>query len=126
MGPAKNDIRRVEDIKILVFTFYERVKNDDLLSTIINDQTIPNWSDHLALMCQFWQTILLNKEPYKGMPAKKHVDLPIGNQHFDRWITIFHQTLDDLYSGPVTEEAKFHAHKMAEVFRFKLELTRFS
>jgi hemoglobin len=126
MRPVKNDIRRVEDIKILVFTFYERVKNDDLLSTIINDQTIPNWSDHLALMCQFWQTILLNKEPYKGTPAKKHVDLPIGNQHFDRWITVFHQTLDDLYFGPVTEEAKFHAHKMAEVFRYKLELTRFS
>ena len=126
METAKNDIRRIEDIRILVFTFYERVKNDDLLSNVINDQTIPNWPDHLALMCEFWQTILLNKEPYKGTPAKKHVDLSIGNQHFDRWITVFHQTLDDLYSGPVTEEAKFYAHKMAEVFRYKLELTRFS
>ncbi|HYI76196.1 MAG TPA: group III truncated hemoglobin [Chryseolinea sp.] len=126
MEPAKNDIRNVEDIKILVFTFYERVKKDDLLSTIINDQTIPNWSDHLNLMSEFWQTVLLNKEPYKGTPAKKHVDLPIGNQHFDRWITVFHQTLDDLFSGPVTEEAKFQAHKMAEIFRYKLELTRIS
>src|SRR5688572_19308349 len=124
MAP-KHDIGRIEDIKTLVFTFYERVKKDDLLSNVINDQTITNWPDHLALMCEFWQTILLNKEPYKGSPAKKHVDLQIENKHFDRWITVFHQTLDDLYAGPVTEEAKFHVHKMAEVFRCKLELTRF-
>jgi hemoglobin len=125
MRSVKRDIEREEDIKTLVSTFYERVKNDSLLSAVINDHTISNWSDHLAVMCQFWQTILLNKEPYKGTPAKKHVDLPIENKHFDRWITIFHQTLDDLYTGPVTEEAKFHAHKMAEIFRYKLELTRF-
>lgn len=125
MGSVKSDIENVEDIKILISTFYERAKGDALLSAVINDHTIANWSDHLSVMCQFWQTILLNKEPYKGTPAKKHVDLPIGNKHFDRWITIFHQTLDDLYAGPVTEEAKFHAHKMAEIFRYKLELTRF-
>ena len=126
MRPDSKDIERVEDIKLLVFTFYERVKKDELLSIIINDKTIPNWSDHLELMCQFWQTILLKKEPYKGTPAKKHVDLSLGNQHFDRWITLFHQTLDDLSRGPVAEEAKFHAHKMVEIFRYKLELTRFS
>ena len=65
MAPAKHDIRRIEDIKILVSTFYERVKKDDLLSTVINDQTITNWSEHLGLVCEFWEIILLNKSSIK-------------------------------------------------------------
>lgn len=122
---AKTDIRNREDIRLLVHTFYERVKNDDLLSAVINERTIPNWSDHLALISEFWQTILLDKSQYEGKPAEKHLDLPITSHHFDRWITLFHLTLDDLYEGKLAEEAKFHAHRMAEVFRSKLHLTRF-
>jgi hemoglobin len=122
---TKSDIRNSEDIRILISAFYERVKNDDLLASIINEKTIPNWSDHLESMSEFWKTILLDKSHYEGKPAEKHLHLPITSHHFDRWITLFHQTLDDLYEGSLTDEAKFQAHKMAEVFRTKLHLTRF-
>ena len=122
---AKTDIRNREDIQLLVHTFYERVKNDDLLSGVINERTIHNWPDHLTLITEFWQTVLLDKSQYQGKPAEKHLDLPLTSHHFDRWITLFHLTLDDLYEGKLAEEAKFHAHRMAEVFRTKLHLTRF-
>lgn len=122
---AKPDIRNSEDIRLLVQTFYERVKHDELLSAVINERTISNWPDHLALISAFWQTILLDNNQYNGRPDEKHLDLPITSHHFDRWITIFHLTLADLYEGKIADEAKFHAHRMAEVFRTKLHLTRF-
>lgn len=124
-GNTKPDIRSKEDIRLLIETFYLRVKHDDLLSPIINETNIPNWSDHLSLICEFWETILIQKNHYVGEPARKHLELPINNHHFDRWITLFHLTLDELYSGKVAEDAKFQAHKMAEVFRTKLHLAGF-
>lgn len=122
---TKPDIRNKEDIRVLIDTFYRRVRNDDLLSPIINETNIPNWPEHVSLICEFWESILLNRNQYAGEPARKHLQLPINNHHFDRWVTLFHVTLDELYSGKTTEEAKFQAHKMAEVFRTKLHLTGF-
>jgi hemoglobin len=122
---VKRDIKNKNDIELLVHTFYDRVKDDNLLSVVINEKMIPDWSGHLASMSEFWKTILLDKRPYEGKPAEKHLTLPITSHHFDRWITLFHVTLDDLYAGKQTEEAKYHAHKMAEVFRTKLHITGF-
>lgn len=122
---TKRDIKNKEDIRLLIESFYGRVRNDDLLSPIINEKNIPDWSDHVSLVCEFWETILLNKNHYQGEPARKHLDLPINNHHFDRWITLFHLTLDELYAGEVAEVAKFQAHKMAEVLRTKLHLSGF-
>ena len=122
---AKQDIRTREDIRFLIHSFYNRVRNDELLSPIINEKNIPAWSDHLSLTCEFWETILLNKTHYNAEAVQKHLELPITSHHFDRWVTLFHLTLDEFYAGKVTEEAKFQAHKMAEVFRTKLHLTGF-
>ena len=121
----KGDLRNKEDIRLLIDTFYQRVKNDELLSPIINEKNIPNWSDHITVVCEFWEAALLNKSARPGEAAQKHLELPLTSHHFDRWVTLFHLTLDDLYAGHVAEEAKFQAHKMAEVFRTKLHLTRF-
>lgn len=122
---TKRDISTREDIRLLIDSFYNRVRNDDLLSPIVNEKNIPGWSDHLSSICEFWETILLNKTPFNAKAVQKHLELPITSHHFDRWITLFHVTLDELYAGKVTEEAKFQAHKMAEVFRTKLHLTGF-
>ena len=122
---TKPDITSKEDIRLLIDAFYNRVRNDHLLSPIINEKNIPNWSGHLSLICEFWEAILFKKNYYEGEPVRKHLELSINSHHFDRWITLFHLTLDEMYAGKVTEEAKFQAHKMAEVFRTKLHLTRF-
>ncbi|HYI76195.1 MAG TPA: group III truncated hemoglobin, partial [Chryseolinea sp.] len=70
-----------------------------------------------------WQTVLLNQNTYNGAPFLKHQALPIEQKHFERWLTLFHETVDALYSGSIASEAKYKAGKIGEVFQHKLGLS---
>lgn len=54
----KKEIENIADIKILVDTFYNQVRNDELLSPIFNGIIKDNWPAHLEKMYRFWQTVL--------------------------------------------------------------------
>ncbi|MEL6988935.1 MAG: group III truncated hemoglobin, partial [Bacteroidota bacterium] len=58
---------------------------------------------------------------YKGNPFAKHIGLPIEQKHFDQWIALFEKAIDHHFKGPVAEEAKDRAHKMADLFIMKLK-----
>jgi len=118
----KKEINSIEDIHLLVDSFYERVRKDELLAPIFNEKII-EWPHHLDIMYRFWQTVLLNQNTYNGAPFLKHQSLPIERGHFERWLTLFHETVDTLYSGNIANEAKYKAGKIADVFRHKLGLS---
>jgi hemoglobin len=46
--------------------------------------------------------------------------MPIGKEHFGRWIEIFTETIDELFTGKKADEAKWRAGKMAEMFQYKI------
>lgn len=114
-------IENIEDIKILVNSFYERVRKDDLLGAIFNNIIQDNWPKHLEKMYRFWQTILLEDHTYFGSPFAPHAQMPVNKAHFDRWMLLFCQTVDALFTGEKAEEAKWRAGKMAEMFHYKIE-----
>ncbi len=114
-------IENIEDIKILVNSFYERVREDDLLRGIFNNIIQDNWTKHLEKMYRFWQTILLEDHTYFGSPFAPHAQMPVNKGHFDRWMLLFCQTVDALFTGEKAEEAKWRAGKMAEMFHYKIE-----
>ena len=122
MTTAKKEISDARDIRLLVDTFYNRAKNDDLLAPIFA-QRIHYHS--LEPLYKYWETILVGEEAQVEIPFPKHADLPLTHQHFDRWLSLFHQTVDDLFIGAVADKAKFRAIRMSEVFRYKMELTYF-
>ena len=117
----KKDITRLEDIKLLVDTFYDRIRQDEMLGIIFNQNIQDKWPEHLSKMYRFWQTLLLNEYTYDGRPFPPHAHLPIGQQHFDHWRTLFSQTVDDLFIGEKADEAKWRAKKMAVMFQSKLD-----
>ena len=80
-----------------------------------------NWDKHLDKMYRFWQTILLNKHNYKGSPFPPHANLPVDKTHFNRWISLFTESIDHNFTGEKAEEAKDRASKMAQVFEFKIQ-----
>ena len=123
MEATRKEINGIDDIRLLVDTFYSRASTDDLLAPIFEKRLFDG--NHLAPLYNYWQTILLHDETYQGVPFPKHADLPLTHQHFDRWLSLFHQTIDDLFTGPLAETAKFKAIKMSEVFRYKMELSNF-
>lgn len=116
----KTDIYNLQDIKSLVDQFYLRVRADDLLRDIFNNQIGDDWPKHLEKMYRFWQTVLLHEYTYHGSPFLPHVHLPIEPQHFSRWLDLFYETVDDLFEGEKATEAKMRADKMAKWFARKL------
>ena len=86
---ATQDISNIEDIKLLVNTFYKKVQNDDLIGPIFNEKMMGRWPEHLEKMYRFWQTLLLEEHTYSGSPFPPHKQLPVNQSHFDRWMEIF-------------------------------------
>jgi len=118
----KNEILNITDVKQLVDTFYEKVREDELLNPIFNNVIQENWPEHLDKMYKFWQTILLQEHTYFGSPFVPHAKLPVRKEHFDRWLQLFYSNIDDQFKGEKAEEAKWRAKKMAEMFQMKIEM----
>lgn len=116
----KISILHLQDVKRLVDTFYAKVQKDDLIGPIFNAVIQDRWPEHLDKMYRFWQTILLEEHTYYGSPFPPHAKLPIEKIHFERWLTLFYDNIDQQFEGEKAEEAKWRATKMAEMFQMKL------
>lgn len=117
----KKEITTLSDVKILVDNFYDKVKIDPLLGPIFNGVIRDHWPEHLEKLYRFWQTVLLEEHTYHGSPFVPHAQLPVTKEHFDRWINLFHHTVDEYFIGEKANDAKWRAEKMAEMFRYKIE-----
>lgn len=115
------EILSLEDIKLLVDTFYDRIREDELLGPIFNERIQDRWPIHLEKMYKFWQTVLLQEHTYFGSPFPPHAQLPVGHEHFAAWLALFNKTVDDLFAGEKASEAKWRAQKMAELFEAKID-----
>ena len=118
------EIINLADIKLLVDDFYDKVKIDPLLGPVFNGVLKDHWPEHMEKLYRFWQTILLEEHTYHGSPFVPHAQLPIEKKHFDRWIKLFEETVDDHFIGEKATEAKWRANKMAEMFQYKIEQNR--
>lgn len=114
-----NDILSRKEIETLVTEFYARVRKDELLAPVFAHL---DWPHHLPVMFNFWSSVLLGDMSYTGSPFPKHVGLQINEQHFQRWLKLFMETVDANFSGPIAAEAKTRAHTIAQVFMHKLGL----
>ncbi|MFB9057670.1 group III truncated hemoglobin [Mariniflexile ostreae] len=114
------EIISLDDIKKLVDTFYDKVRKDSLLAPIFNKVIQDDWQKHLDKMYTFWQTLLLGEHTYYGSPFPPHANLPIAEEHFNRWLDLFFSTIDENFEGEKAAEAKWRASRIAEVFQHKI------
>ncbi|MCO6461691.1 MAG: group III truncated hemoglobin [Saprospiraceae bacterium] len=113
-------IEAIEDIKELVYTFYDKVRKDELLGPVFDERIQDRWPAHLEKMVCFWQTVLLDDHTYQGAPFPPHATLPVEKRHFDRWVLLFNETIEDLFYGERADEALWRAEKMSEMFQMKM------
>lgn len=118
----KQEIKGMEQIKELVNKFYEKVNADNLLSPVFNKEANVNWEEHLPKMYKFWGTQLIGTGDYSGRPFPPHIDLNIQKEHFERWIKLFLETVEENFYGVIAETAKDKAKKIAAIFQHKLGL----
>lgn len=121
---AIRDIEHLEDIQLMVDTFYGQIREDDLIGPIFNEVIQDRWPEHLGKMYTFWQTVLLDEHTYFGRPFPPHSKLPVEKEHFERWISLFRGTIDRFFKGEKAEKAKSQGEKMAEMFMYKIQFFR--
>lgn len=115
------DITTRADIETLVNAFYGKVQQDPLLGPVFSHV---DWPHHLPTMYDFWSSLLLGDQRYRGNPFQKHIPLAIGAEHFRQWLSLFHATVDELFSGDRAQEIKDRAYSIAYVFQKKLAFIR--
>ncbi|MBG9375886.1 group III truncated hemoglobin [Panacibacter sp. DH6] len=118
------DIHDIDDIKLLVDTFYDKVKADGLIGYIFNDIARVDWPAHLPVMYNFWDSVIFNKGSYKGNAIAAHNGIhakePFTKAHFERWLQLFTKTVDELFAGEKAETAKQRAASIATIMQLKL------
>jgi len=117
--PEKKDIQSSAQIQLLVDSFYKKVRKDPLLSTIFEEH-IQDWEAHLPTMYQFWEGLLFGTGSYQGNPLKKHINLSVEKVHFETWVQIFVETVDEHFTGKNAQRAKQLANNIANTFQHRL------
>ena len=118
------DIEGEQDIKLLVDSFYETIREDDLVGPVFNER-IEDWSKHLPTMYAFWGHMLFGQKGYQGNPMAKHLDLPVDHHHFARWVELFIETVDKHFVGQKAEQAKGAARSIAHTFQIRMGIHPF-
>ena len=116
------DIENMGDIQLFVNSFYSKVRADQLLGPVFNQVIQDRWPEHLEKMYRFWQTILTEEHTYFGRPFPPHAKLDVDEEHFDRWVALFSETIDQLFEGNLAERAKWQGRRMAQMFLSKIIL----
>jgi hemoglobin len=117
------DLEGLDDIRFVVDVFYNKVREDVLLSPVFA-MRITDWQPHLDTMYRFWNAALFGVREYVGNPFGKHAELPIDGPHFEQWIKLFYETLEKHFEGPVADEAKRKAMIMAHTFYARIQERR--
>lgn len=91
-------------ISLLVDSFYDRIRRDDMLGPIFNAR-ITDWPTHLHQMKHFWASVLHASGTFTGNPMAKHIAIPgIEAAEFERWLTLFDETLTAIEPHPEASE----------------------
>jgi len=120
----KTDIEYESDVVQLVDTFYDKIINDETVGYIFREHMTLSLQDHLPIMYAFWQSILLDTMTYRGQVMAKHIELnrltALRAKHFDKWLLLWKQTVNELYIGPKATAAITKAQTMAELMQYKI------
>lgn len=118
-GEPDRDLDDPDEIAEMVRRFYADVAQDDLLGPLFNDVAQVDWAEHLPKLTAFWCRALLGQAGYVGNPFQAHARIherqPFTAAHFERWLSLFHETLDLGWAGPRTDRAAELARNVARV-----------
>ncbi|WP_436794693.1 group III truncated hemoglobin [Actinospongicola halichondriae] len=122
--PPSRDLDSPDEIAEMVRRFYADVAMDDLLGPMFNDVAQVDWSEHLPKLTAFWCRALLGHDGYAGNPFRAHADVHAKRQfttaRFQRWLDLFHETLELGWTGPNVDRARKLAHDVARVHHDQL------
>ena len=117
-----------ENLETLMVQFYKKALNDDTLGDFFvielgADMANEEWQEHIELLVNFWATLFLDEERYKGDPYGPHFSIiGLKKEDFDKWMENFSQTADEIYIPEVSKKLKEKALIFAKEFVKRLHL----
>ncbi|HEX5962050.1 MAG TPA: group III truncated hemoglobin [Rhodanobacteraceae bacterium] len=102
--------------------FYDKVRIDPLLGPVFN-AVVEDWDAHKVLMTSFWATVALRSGHYRGNPLAKHRPLPIGAEHFQRWLTLWRETAGEVLDAESAALLVGYAERIGYGMRVGMGLT---
>jgi hemoglobin len=119
------DIESRADCERLVRAFYGRALEDPIIGFIFVDVAKLDLEAHIPRITSFWETIVLGAQSYGGGAFRPHAQLHqkvrLRRGHFERWLALWRDTVDELFAGERAELAKTHALRVARAFHQRLE-----
>lgn len=113
------DLDDARDVDAFVRQFYAQVSRDDLLGPVFNRVAEVDWAEHMPKLTAFWCRALFGTAGYAGNPFAAHRRVhdrePFTSAHFERWLMLFHDTLDRNWSGANVDRMKALAGNVARV-----------
>jgi len=101
-----------ENIERMVMRFYTKVLDDRIVGPFFiqklgDDMYNARWQPHLALLVDFWSSIALGENSYRGNPFMPHTQLGVLTREvFEQWLHLFGETVDEIYVPQVAEQFK--------------------
>ncbi|PLZ03641.1 Globin [Burkholderia sp. WAC0059] len=107
------------NIRALVYTFYDRVREDATLGPVFEAALAGRWDTHLPKMCRFWASLVLGAKTYQGNLVQAHQPLEgIEPQHFSRWLYLFLDTVESRYTPAAAVRFMEPALRIAQSLQF--------
>lgn len=115
----KKDIETRADIDDLMNRFYARAMTDETIGYIFQIAEL-DLKHHLPIIGDFWETLLFGTDNYQKHgrnPLQVHAALdkktPLFLKHFERWLEIFRETVDETFDGTRADFLKLRAGMIA-------------
>ena len=96
---------------------------DELLGPVFDGAHL-DLRTHLPRIGDFWERTLLGTGDYGGRPMavhrRLHESFPLTPEMFDRWLELWSSAVDLSFTGPIAEQAKSTARRVADAMQRQL------
>ena len=114
------DIASREDIDALMARFYGRAMSDPVIGYLFTEVARLDLEHHLPVIGDFWESTLFGSGVYsrhRRNPLLVHAELDrksrLEPHHFQRWLELFIESIDESFAGTRAEYAKQRGHAIA-------------
>lgn len=126
----KKSLNTRDDVFLLVSTFYDKIRADEMLGPIFNG-IITDWDHHLQHLTNFWSNqLFIERGTYRGNPIAAHIKVDdvakntINEKHFGIWLNYWFATLDEHFEGDNVFIAKNRARNMGTNIHLNIFMAR--
>lgn len=130
MNDADPPYPRIDDASLaaLIVEFYAAARLDPLLGPVFHNMVgngDEEWAAHLRRVHDFWSSVTMGTGRYGGRPMQVHAGIPgLEPAHFQRWLALFAQTADRMFTPPASAFLRDKAERMGQALQQGIALAR--